>query len=123
MKFSVRDGIVFWRFGKRDEEIFCFLPDSKKLARSVMFVTCMMMIWTVGFGPVERIRELQNALCHSGSSKFADVPRTFSCETMARDLEILSYLWLAATVAVPFVLFRRRPPVVSPATSNTGPSP
>ena len=122
MKFSVRDGTVFWRVGKRDEEVFCFIPDSKKLIRSIMFVTCMMMIWMVGLGPVERMRELQNALCHNGSKFPADIPHTFSCETLRRDLEILTYLWLAATVAIPFILFRRRPQVVSPGTSNAGPN-
>jgi hypothetical protein len=88
-----------------------------------MFVTCMMMIWAVGFGSVERLRGLQNALCPSGSSQFpAEIPDTFSCETMYRDIEILGYLWLAATVAVPFALFRRRQ-LVPPETLNKGSAP
>jgi hypothetical protein len=40
---------------------------------------------------------------------------------MSRDIEILSYLWLAATLAVPFALFRRRQ-LVPPETLNKGPN-
>jgi hypothetical protein len=122
MKFSVKDGVVSWRVGNRDKEVFWFLADGKRFARSVMFVTCMMMVWIVGLGPVQRIRELQNALCHDGSKFPAGIPHAFSCETLHRDVEILSYLWLAATVAIPFILFRRRSQVLSQGASNTGPN-
>jgi hypothetical protein len=86
-----------------------------------MFVACLMMIWAVGLGAVERMRGLQHALCNSGSKFPAEIPNTFSCETMYRDIEILSYLWLAATLAVPFALFRRRQ-LVPPETLNNGPN-
>lgn len=102
MKFSVGQHVMSWPFVRR-----------------VLFVACLMMIWAIGLGAVERLRGLQTALCDGGSRLPAEMPYTFSCETMYRDIEVLSYLWLAATIAVPFALFRRRQPA-PPETFDNG---
>jgi hypothetical protein len=104
MKFSVRKGIVFWRLGERDEEVFCFLPNRKKLGKAVIIVTWIATVWLLGAGPIGRIAELFDVLCHSGAKLPVEIAQIRSCPTMSGDLEMLRYLWLAAIFAVPIAL-------------------